>query len=190
MALILSMWALLILPNWWERTQRFADGPTLSLCYVAARYGQHFNTATHAIGLDPQSTSVLLADLGGVLLTSDLEVLDLAGLTNREIAHFLRDGRRRALAAYVLDDLRPTFIHIHDDWLTVSGLDGNPRLQSGLRRHLRRPGVGATRRPRGVRQPRSRTQGAVVERPSTGAPAESRGMRGHPLRLNVTNRTR
>lgn len=124
----LSMWTLLIGPSWWDRAQQFADQPTISLCFVATTYGQHFNDAARVLDLDPRSTSVLLPDIGGVLLASDLKVFDLAGLTDREIARFMRDGGQGALADHILNQLRPTFIHIHDDWLVWSGLDGNPRL--------------------------------------------------------------
>lgn len=127
-AVALAMWTLLIGPSWWDRAQQFADQPTISLCFVATTYGQHFNDAARVLDLDPRSTSVLLPDIGGVLLASDLKVFDLAGLTDREIARFMRDGGQGALADHILNQLRPTFIHIHDDWLVWSGLDGNPRL--------------------------------------------------------------
>ena len=127
-AVALSMCALLIGPSWWDRAQQFADQPTISLCYVATTYGEHFNDAAQVLDLDPRSTSVLLPDIGGVLLASDFKVFDLAGLTDRDIARFMGDGGQGALADHILNKLRPTFIHIHDDWLVWSGLDGNPRL--------------------------------------------------------------
>jgi hypothetical protein len=122
---LLSVLAVVALPNWWQRSQSFRAAPTLPLCYVAQRYGKQFNTAARTLGLNPSTTSVLLPDLGGTLLVSHLKVIDLAGLTNSQIARFWRDGNQPALVRFVLDDLRPTFIHTHAYWTLASGLNHN-----------------------------------------------------------------
>ena len=128
---LLSVLAVVALPNWWERTQSFRTAPTLPLCYVAQRYGQQFNTAARTLGLNPSTTSVLLPDLGGTLLVSHLKVIDLAGLTNPHIARFWRDRDQPALVRFVLDDLRPTFIHTHAYWTLASGLNtNNPQMNA------------------------------------------------------------
>ncbi|MFA5883600.1 MAG: hypothetical protein WDA60_07105 [Acidimicrobiia bacterium] len=130
MAIALGLAAVMVLPSWSARAETFRDAPTLPLCSVATRYGRYFDGATRALGLDPVTTSVLLPDIGGVLLTSDLEVQDLAGLTEPAVARMIRDGDGVALSRYILDDLRPTFIHVFGDWAWAAGLRDNPQLRA------------------------------------------------------------
>ncbi len=129
-ATILVVCTALTLPAWQRRSQAFRADPIVPLCFVAERSGQYFNIAAGGLGLDPRTTTVLLPDLGGTLMVSDLVVVDLAGLTNRRIAELLRDGDPAKLAGYILGDLKPTFIHLLGYWRQASGLAGDSRFAS------------------------------------------------------------
>ncbi|MEZ0065369.1 hypothetical protein ABIA32_001365 [Streptacidiphilus sp. MAP12-20] len=100
----------------------FRAAPTLSMCKVADRYGRLFNTYAQRLGLRAEGTSVLLPDLGGTLLTTRLRVVDLAGLTDPTIARAYAAGDMTRLRAYVLDEVRPTFVHVHGPWSRGPGL--------------------------------------------------------------------
>ena len=122
--------AAVAIPGFVDRTRSFADTPNVQVCYVAERLGTQFDTAAERLGIDAERASLLVPDLGGTLLVSDLTVIDLAGLADREIARLRGDDERAELADYILTRLRPTFIHIHGPWVRNSGLDRDPRLRS------------------------------------------------------------
>lgn len=162
-----------------ERSQAYAATPNVPLCYIAERYGAQFDAAARLLELDPRHTTLLLPDMGGTLLVSDLEVIDLAGLADDTIARLRRAGDRRVLADFILADLRPTFIHVHGPWVRNSGLARDGRLRRdyvelvGDRDFVRRDALTATTR----RQlPRIR---AELERTAAAADA---GRRAAPRR--------
>ncbi|MCQ4212948.1 hypothetical protein, partial [Streptomyces longispororuber] len=101
--------------------ERFTAEPTLSMCWVADRYGRTFDAYADRLALRPGAT-VALPDLGGTLLTSRLRVIDLAGLTDRRIAEAYATRDRPALLHYVLREARPELIHVHAAWVGRSGL--------------------------------------------------------------------
>ncbi|MFG2653592.1 hypothetical protein [Streptomyces sp. NPDC048425] len=103
-----------------EREAAFEAHPTLSMCFVAERYGQVFNTYAERLGL--RHATVALPDLGGTLLTTRLRVLDLAGLTDRRIADAYASGDMRALRDHVLRAERPELLHVHAAWVNKPGL--------------------------------------------------------------------
>ncbi|MFB7994380.1 hypothetical protein ACFC4G_16380 [Streptomyces sp. NPDC056002] len=103
-----------------EREASFEAHPTLSMCFVAERYGQVFNTYAERLGL--RHATVALPDLGGTLLTTRLRVLDLAGLTDRRIADAYASGDLRALRDRVLRVERPELLHVHAVWVDKAGL--------------------------------------------------------------------
>ncbi|MGW6153770.1 hypothetical protein ACWFRM_11625 [Streptomyces sp. NPDC055144] len=103
-----------------EREASFKAHPTLSMCFVAERYGQVFNTYAERLGL--RHATVALPDLGGTLLTTRLRVLDLAGLTDRRIADAYASGAMRALRDHVLRAERPELLHVHGAWVNKPGL--------------------------------------------------------------------
>ncbi|WP_409058009.1 hypothetical protein [Streptomyces sp. SYP-A7185] len=107
------------------RDRGFFRRPTLSMCFVAERYGHTFNAYAGYLGL--RDATVALPDLGGTLLTSRLRVVDLAGLTDRRVADAYAAGDTAALRAYVLDDVRPELLHVHAAWTGRTGLTA-PRL--------------------------------------------------------------
>lgn len=102
------------------RAAEFRADPTLSMCFVADRYGRLFNTYADRLGLP--DAGLLLPDLGGTLLTSRLRVTDLAGLTDPAIADAYAANDPARLRTYVFDHVRPTFIHVHSPWSAISGL--------------------------------------------------------------------
>ncbi|MFD9970784.1 hypothetical protein ACFWYA_22030 [Streptomyces sp. NPDC059011] len=103
-----------------ERAASFQAHPTLPVCHVAHRYGAVFNE--YAKRLDLADGTLLAPDLGGTLLTSNLAVRDLAGLTEPTIADAYADRNMTALRHHVFTTLRPTFIHTHGVWVTTPGL--------------------------------------------------------------------
>ncbi|MFF1683536.1 MULTISPECIES: hypothetical protein [unclassified Streptomyces] len=102
------------------REASFEAHPTLSMCFVAQRYGQVFNTYAQRLGL--RHATVALPDLGGTLLTTRLRVLDLAGLTDRRVADAYAAGDTRALRDHVLRAERPELLHVHAAWVNKPGL--------------------------------------------------------------------
>ncbi|MCZ4125273.1 hypothetical protein [Streptomyces sp. H39-S7] len=102
------------------RAAAFQADPTLSMCFVADRYGRLFNTYADELALP--DAGLLLPDLGGTLLTTRLRVTDLAGLTDPAIADAYAAHDTTRLRTYVFDHVRPTFIHVHSPWSTLSGL--------------------------------------------------------------------
>ncbi|GGV30835.1 hypothetical protein GCM10010277_14080 [Streptomyces longisporoflavus] len=99
---------------------RFIHRPTLSMCYVAERYGHTFNAYAAHLGL--RDATVALPDLGGTLLTTRLRVVDLAGLTDRRVADAYAAADPAALRAHVLNDVRPELLHVHAAWTRRTGL--------------------------------------------------------------------
>ncbi|MEU6390761.1 hypothetical protein [Streptomyces sp. NPDC046939] len=99
----------------------FRREPTLSMCWVADRYGRTFDAYADRLTLRPGAT-VALPDLGGTLLTSRLRVLDLAGLTDRTIADAYAAHDKAALTRHVLAEVRPALVHTHGPWTPKTGL--------------------------------------------------------------------
>ncbi|MGW7084083.1 hypothetical protein ACWGH2_11385 [Streptomyces sp. NPDC054871] len=119
--------------------RKFTGRPTLSMCYVAERYGHTFNAYAGYLGL--RDATVALPDLGGTLLTSRLRVLDLAGLTDRRLADAYAAGDTAALRHHVLDEVRPELLHVHAAWTGKTGLT-EPRLTAAGYVPLYREGNG------------------------------------------------
>jgi hypothetical protein len=108
-----------------DRLAGFKASPTVPACWVADRYGRLFNFYADSFGV--ASGSLLLPDIGGTLLTSRLDLVDVAGLTSAEIARLRQAGDWDGLGDYVFDVVKPTFIHVHDAW--ALGVAGDPRLE-------------------------------------------------------------
>lgn len=119
--------------------RRFVQRPTLSMCFVAERYGDTFNAYARHLGL--RDATVALPDLGGTLLTSRLRVVDVAGLTDRRVADAYAAGDTAALRDYVLNEVRPELLHVHAAWTAKSGLTV-PRLAAAGYVPLYREGSG------------------------------------------------
>ncbi|MEU5954180.1 hypothetical protein [Streptomyces sp. NPDC047525] len=118
---------------------RFVQRPTLSMCFVAERYGHTFNAYAAYLGL--RDATVALPDLGGTLLTSRLRVVDVAGLTDRRVAEAYAAADTARLRDYVLNDVRPELLHVHAAWTRKTGLTV-PRLAAAGYVPLYREGEG------------------------------------------------
>jgi hypothetical protein len=94
------------------------------MCVVAERYGDMFNH--YAELLDIKEGTLLLPDIGGAALVGRLQVIDLAGLADYEIAELRGKGDYEGLRDHVFQDLKPTFIHAHEAW--GAGIPLDPRL--------------------------------------------------------------
>ncbi|WP_199549303.1 hypothetical protein [Streptomyces sp. N35] len=112
------------------RNAGFRNEPTLSMCWVADRYGRTFNSYADQLELAPGATAAL-PDLGGMLLTTRLRVVDVAGLTDRRIAEAYAAKDKEALRTYVLREVRPELIHVHMAWLGKSGLTDDRLTAAG-----------------------------------------------------------
>lgn len=110
--------------TWSQDIRSFRAGPTLPLCLVV-RQSREYNGIARMLGV--RHGSVLLPDVGGTALTSDLRVVDVAGLADARIARYLADGDLAALRHRVLTEDRPTLIAVHASWAAVTGLSGDPR---------------------------------------------------------------
>ncbi|MDG4862876.1 hypothetical protein P8605_32535 [Streptomyces sp. T-3] len=127
----------------WSGQQKAADSfrayPTLPMCLVVNRDGVMFNEYADRLGI--KNASVLLPSLGGTLLTSDLKVYDLAGLTEPRIADLLAEDDIKGLQQYAFDELRPTFIHAVAVWAEKTDMKA-PQLTAAGYVPLYRQGVG------------------------------------------------
>jgi hypothetical protein len=119
--------ALVVSSGWFlDRSLAFSDNPTVPMSEVETYFGDRFEGYAQLLGVE--DPSLLTLDIGGLLYASDLRVYDLVGLTDRTIARTLQDDRK-AFHDYVLDDLRPTFIHTHGLYAVYAELDNDPRFR-------------------------------------------------------------
>jgi hypothetical protein len=108
------------------RSIRFAEEPPTSFKTVASKMGIRFNIFAEELGIS--DASLLCPDIGGTLCFSRLRVYDLAGLCDRKIAKLVHRNPT-TLRNHILNDLRPTFIHVHDIWFVISGLYCDARFR-------------------------------------------------------------
>lgn len=106
------------------RMNAFLASPTVPGCVVAQGFGRQFNLYADLLGI--RQGTLLLPDIGGTLLTSRLGVVDLAGLTNTEIGRLRGRGDEAAIRDYVINEVRPTFVHFHPPW--SAGLESDSRF--------------------------------------------------------------
>lgn len=102
------------------RSQYFASRPTVPLEEVASRASMYNDLADE---LKVTHGSILLPDLGGTLLLSRLNVRDVAGLCDRNLAQlYFRNQPPEVFADYILREIKPDLVHIHQYWAIRSGL--------------------------------------------------------------------
>ncbi len=126
--IVLATFGILLLaaPSLRWRALVSASGPPISLSYVDRVYGQGLKRWKKV--LKPTPVSILLPDVGALLLHHpDVQVHDLAGLTDRTMADLLH-GPRAKLREYVLGELKPTFIHVNPAWAPELNLPKDPRF--------------------------------------------------------------
>jgi hypothetical protein len=95
------------------RSAAFLSGPIVPFAAVAEFYGNGFNHLAEQLPVP--RPSLLAPDVGGTLYYSRLRVYDLVGLCDRTTARTLTTDTA-AFHHYVLEDVRPTFIHVHGPW--------------------------------------------------------------------------
>ncbi|MFD9965003.1 hypothetical protein [Amycolatopsis sp. NPDC058986] len=107
-------------------SDKFIKSPTIPACLVADRFGRGFNTIADMLGL--QQASLLLPDLGGSSMTSRLQLVDMAGLVEANVADYLHKDDIHGLRDYVFDKVKPTFIHSWGPWASGNGIAVDPRI--------------------------------------------------------------
>ena len=106
-----------------ERSADFASYSITPFKRVAAFAGDGYNALAEALGAE--RPSVLVPDVGGALYYSRLRVYDLVGLCDRTTARTLtRDTA--GFHRYVLEEIRPTFIHVHGPWSEWASFHASP----------------------------------------------------------------
>lgn len=97
--------------------------PIVPLCLVTD-LARIFNHHARTLGLTRGTT--VLPDLGGASLVSAFPVVDSAGLTDVTIARAMRDKNTQRVHDYILDRVKPVFLHKHDPWL--NDIANDPRF--------------------------------------------------------------
>lgn len=114
------------------RTIAFAENPPTPLADVDRHLAKKLDAYARALGPGPRS--VLLPDVGAMLLGSRLTVYDAAGLCEPDVIRTLkRDGPiwlydHPAFYDLVFEEMRPTFISTHHFWTLVTAFDQDPRF--------------------------------------------------------------
>lgn len=103
----------------------FRADPTVPVCAVATYAGWDINAYASALGI--AHGSVVTPDVGGSALVSNLRIIDLAGLTDRDIARRWATGDMAGLRDDIFS-LSPDFIETHRIWTPEVGLLADPRL--------------------------------------------------------------
>lgn len=110
-----------------EQASAFIAAPTTPLEMVSESVGLNVNWYRSQFGIE--DASVLSMDLGGALIYSELKVVDLAGLCDRNIAPLIH-RKREPLLDYLLTVVRPTFVHANEEWLRISHLRHEERFHA------------------------------------------------------------
>jgi len=130
--LLLTLLCGVITITTYPRLVRFAGNPPMSFSDVQRQYAERFNA--YAVRLGVPHRSILLADIGGTLMDSNLTVFDLGGLCEPAVVQKLRKGTNIWYHAHpefygwVFDDIKPTFITTHAFWTKVSAFEYDPRF--------------------------------------------------------------
>ena len=124
-AAVVTVAVSLSLVRWADRAVAFRDAPTVPLCFVAERYGAQFDLAARELRLDPARSTLVVPDVGGTLLTSQMKVVDLAGLADVELGRLQRYADPDRIRRHLLEEVKPTFVHLHGVWKRSSGLFGS-----------------------------------------------------------------
>lgn len=101
----------------------FRKNPTTPMCTIANE-GRVFNTLANI--LQVKQGSLLIPDIGGVLLTTRLTVVDSAGLANTAIAKAFQENNHKAMNDYIYGQAKPTFVQVHAAWMIPAA---DPRLK-------------------------------------------------------------
>lgn len=124
LAAVLVLGALFSVNQFYRQGAAYAAAVKTPMCVVAERDGRTINGMADVIGL--REGSVAAIDLGGLSLTSRLQVIDLAGLGNAKTADYLHDNDRPGLRNYILSEVKPSFITFIGTWNTNLGFHADP----------------------------------------------------------------
>lgn len=117
--------------NCWQRVSVFSDSPTISVEEVEKR-SIVFEQWGALLGL--ARPSILTADVGGLLLRSRLEVIDLGMLCDMTIAKQLGEGtEQRDLAGfhdYIFERRKPDFISTRAYHAWIARFSADPRFRA------------------------------------------------------------
>jgi hypothetical protein len=122
------------------RTRDFATWPVVPFSIVGSYFGEGYNRVAEAVPV--REPSLLAADVGGTYIYSRLRVYDLVGLCDRTTARTLTSDTA-AFHRYVLEDVRPTFIHVHTPWAGWAAFQTSARFKTdyaAIRETWPRPG--------------------------------------------------
>ncbi len=109
----------------YPRLTKFYGNPVVTFERIANTYAYPFNSYAEKLGL--KDASFLVPDLGGTLYYSKLKIYDLAGLCDKTIAR-LHPRKQPAFYDYVFDEIKPTFIHTHGYFTSISQFDTDDRF--------------------------------------------------------------
>jgi hypothetical protein len=112
---------------WLDDLRDFRTGPVVPMCRIA-QVSLEYNGYARLLGIG--DGTLLLPDVGGTALNSNLLIADVAGLTHRRIAEYWGDGDMAGLRDYVFTELRPELVHLHGAWADGTGLLDDPRMDS------------------------------------------------------------
>ena len=113
----------------YQTTAHYSKNPTVHTKYRIAR-GEIFEKLSKRLHLS--QASVLEPDVGGVAWGGpSLEVIDLSGLCDLALAR--HRFRPRFFLPYVLEEKKPSFVHLHGAWTALCGLTSN---QSFIRDYI------------------------------------------------------
>ncbi|NKB48295.1 MAG: hypothetical protein GKS02_02910 [Alphaproteobacteria bacterium] len=108
------------------RFERFYDEPTVPFTDISKRYGERYNKAAAALGVE--DPSFLLQDVGATLFFTELEIFDLAGLTDGTVARTLWKDKP-ALRDYIFNEVKPTIIHTYAYSALEADLDASAQFR-------------------------------------------------------------
>lgn len=108
------------------RFTRFYDEPTIPFTQISERYGERYNKAAAALGVE--NPSILLQDVGATLFFTELEIFDLAGLIDGTVARTLWNDKP-ALRDYIFNDVKPTIIHTYAYSALEADLDSSEQFR-------------------------------------------------------------
>ena len=121
----LAVLPMIIVPTLSAAGQGLAQVRTLPLCTVADRY-EMMNGYADVLGITKGSE--LVPDIGGTALTAKLQIVDLAGLANSELAKLQGSRNMAGVRDYIFDVAKPTFLNFHAPWSLSTRLYLDPRL--------------------------------------------------------------
>jgi hypothetical protein len=108
------------------RFNRFYDEPTIPFTQISERYGERYNKAAAALGVE--NPSILLQDVGATLFFTELEIFDLAGLIDGTVARTLWNDKP-ALRDYIFNEVKPTIIHTYAYSALEADLDSSEQFR-------------------------------------------------------------